>query len=66
MGVINSLKYCMLSNITLKLILHDVDIALDLPTHLDSYIAPKMINDYVFVYSLVSIASTLDCNFHTT
>ena len=66
LGVVNSLKYCMLLNITPKHILCDVDIAIVLPTHLSNHIAPKMINDCIFVYSLVLITSTLHYNFHTT
>ena len=56
----------MLSNIAPKLILHNADVALVSPTHLNNPIAPKIINDYILVYSLVSITSTLDYNFHTT
>ena len=56
----------MLLNITPKLILHDVDIALVSPTHLNNHITPKVLNDCIFVYSLVSITSTLDYNFHIT
>ena len=50
----------------LKLILHNADIAFVLPTYLNNHITPKMINDCIFVYSLVSITSTLDYDFCTT
>ena len=66
MGAVNLPKYCILLNITLKHILRDVDVALLLPTHLNNHITPKMINDCLFVYSVVSITSTPDYNFHTT
>ena len=66
MGVVNSLKYCMLLNITPELILCNADVALVLPTHLNNHITPKIINDCLFVYSLVSITSSLDYNFCTT
>ena len=66
LGSVNLTNYCMLSNIMLKHTLHDVDITLVLPTHLNKHIALKMINDCIFVYSVVSITSTPDYNFHTT
>ena len=66
LGGPNLPKYHMLLNITPKVILHDIDVALFSPTHLNNHIAPKMINDYIFVYSLVLFTSTLDYNFHTT
>ena len=50
----------MLLYITPKLISYSTDIALVLPTYLNNHIAPKMINDCIFVYSLVSNTSTLD------
>ena len=49
-----------------KHILHNADIALVLPTYPNNHIAPKMINDCIFVYSLVSITSILDYNICTT
>ena len=65
-GVINLPKYCMLPNIMLKHILHEVDVALVSPTYLNNHIAPKMINDCLLVYSVVSITSTPNYNLSTT
>ena len=56
----------MLLNNMPKLILHNADITPVSPTYLNNHITPKMINDCVFVYSLVLITSTLDYNFCTT
>ena len=56
----------MFSSIIPKLILCNADVTLVLPTYLNNHIAPNVINDCVFVYSLVLITSTLDYNFHTT
>ena len=66
LGVVHSLKYHMLLNLIPKLTLHNADVTLVLPTYLNNHIAAGMINDYIFVYSLVSIISTLDYNFCTT
>ena len=66
LGTVNLPKYHMFSNIIPKHILCDVDVTLVLPTHLNNHITPKMINDCVSVYSVVSITSTPDYNFHAT
>ena len=66
LGVVRSLKHCMLLNLIPKLILHNADDALVLPTYLNNHIAPKMVNDCIFVYILVLITNTLDYNFCTT
>ena len=46
-----------------KLILYNTGITLVLLTYLNNHIAPKMINGFIFVYSLVSNTSTLDHKF---
>ena len=66
LGVVHSPKYCLLLNLIPKLILQNADVTLVLPAYLNNCIAPKMINDCIFVHSLVSITSTLDYNFYTT
>ena len=50
----------MLLYIIPKLILYNTDVALVLPTYLNNNNTSKMINDCIFVYSLVSNTSTLD------
>ena len=60
MGVSYFPKYHMLLYIIPKLISYKPDAAFVLLTYLNNHIALKMINDCIFVYSLVSNASTLD------
>ena len=47
----------MLLNGIPKLMWHNTDVALVLLTYPNNHITPKMINDCIFVYSLVSITS---------
>ena len=49
-----------------RLISYNTDIALVLPTYLNNHIAPKIINDCFFVYSLVLNTSTPDHKLFTT
>ena len=50
----------MLLYIIPKLLSYNTDVALVLLTYLNNHITLKMINDCIFVYSLVSNTSTLD------
>ena len=50
----------MLLYIIPKLISYNTDVTAVSPTYLDNHIAPKMINDCIFVNSLVLNISTLD------